>query len=72
MHNIGKNIFINIAIGSGFKVNEIRIDQDESEFIDRIKDMQPDIIGMSCVLSTMMHSIKGPFNSLKKKGLGIV
>ena len=58
LHDIGKNIFRSMAEAAGFEVHDIGIDQPPSAFVDKVKEVNPDIVGMSGVLTLALESMK--------------
>ncbi len=69
VHDIGKNIFRSMAEAAGFEVVDLGIDISTSTFVDKVKSMKPQIIGMSGVLTLALESMKNTVNTLKKAGL---
>ena len=51
MHDIGKNIFKAMVEIPGFEVHDIGIDQPASVFVDKVKEVNPEIVGMSGLLT---------------------
>lgn len=54
IHDIGKNLVAMMMEGAGFKVVNLGINNDAEKFINAIKEHQPDIVGMSALLTTTM------------------
>lgn len=54
IHDIGKNLVAMMMEGAGFKVINLGINNDAEKFINAIKEHQPDIVGMSALLTTTM------------------
>ncbi|AKL93934.1 dimethylamine corrinoid protein MtbC [Clostridium aceticum] len=69
LHDIGKNIFRSMAEAAGFEVYDIGIDQSASAFIQKVKEVKPQIIGMSGVLTLAIDSMKNIIDEMKKEGL---
>lgn len=69
VHNIGKDIFKVFAEASGFEVIDIGIDTPEEKFVEAVKEHKPDIVGMSCLITTGVTSIKKTVDKLKEAGL---
>lgn len=56
IHDIGKNIVGMILIGSGFEVINLGVNIPTEKFIEAIEKYEPDILGLSALLtSTMME-----------------
>jgi trimethylamine corrinoid protein len=58
MHDIGKNIFKMMAVASGFGVQDLDVDVDPELFVQESKRIEPDILGLSCLLTTALPEIK--------------
>ena len=54
IHDIGKNLVAMMMEGAGFEVINLGINCDADKFIEAIKEHQPDILGMSALLTTTM------------------
>lgn len=69
LHDIGKDIFGNMAKSSGFQVVDIGIDVSARKFADYIVRIEPDIVAMSGVLRSSISSMKGIVDYLTKMNL---
>lgn len=69
LHDIGKNIFKNMAEIAGFEIYDLGIDQAPAAFIAKIKEVHPDIVGMSGVLTLALDSMKKTVDAIKEAGL---
>ncbi|ADL07553.1 cobalamin B12-binding domain-containing protein [Thermosediminibacter oceani] len=69
LHDIGKNIFRSMAEAAGFEVYDLGIDQPVSAFVEKVKEVKPDIVGMSGVLTLAIESMKATVEGLKQAGL---
>ncbi|MYC85392.1 MAG: cobalamin-binding protein, partial [Acidimicrobiia bacterium] len=58
IHDIGKNLVAMMMEGAGFEVIDLGINTDVDEFIEAILEHQPDILGMSALLTTTMPYMK--------------
>jgi 5-methyltetrahydrofolate--homocysteine methyltransferase len=58
LHDIGKNLVCMMAEGAGFEVYDIGVDQSLDKFMAAADKYQPDIIGMSALLTTTMTYMK--------------
>jgi 5-methyltetrahydrofolate--homocysteine methyltransferase len=54
IHDIGKNLVAMMMEGAGFKVVNLGINNDAEKFINAVKEHDPDIVGMSALLTTTM------------------
>ncbi|RJE47839.1 MULTISPECIES: cobalamin-dependent protein [unclassified Dehalobacter] len=69
LHDIGKNIFRSMSEAAGFEVFDLGIDQSPSAFIEKVKEVQPDIVGMSGVLTLALEAMKKTVDELKAAGV---
>ncbi|MFZ7119644.1 MAG: cobalamin B12-binding domain-containing protein [Eubacteriaceae bacterium] len=69
LHDIGKNIFKSMSEAAGFKVYDLGIDQPVSTFVEKIKEVKPDIVGMSGVLTLALEAMKDTVDGLREAGL---
>lgn len=58
MHDIGKNIFRMMADAAGFGVQDLNVDVDPELFVQESKQTKPDVLGLSCLLTTALPEIK--------------
>jgi 5-methyltetrahydrofolate--homocysteine methyltransferase len=69
IHDIGKNLVAMMMEGAGFEVINLGINNDADKFLEAIKQHQPDIIGMSALLTTTMPYMKVVIDALGEEGL---
>ncbi len=69
IHDIGKNLVAMMLEGAGFEVFDLGINTDADEFLAAIDEHQPDILGMSALLTTTMPYMKVVIDTLVEKGL---
>jgi methanogenic corrinoid protein MtbC1 len=69
LHDIGKNIFKNMAEAAGFEVIDLGIDVPAATFVEKVKEIKPEIVGMSGVLTLALDSMKKTVDELKTAGL---
>ncbi|HZK25649.1 MAG TPA: cobalamin-dependent protein [Oscillospiraceae bacterium] len=69
LHDIGKNIYKSMMEAAGFEVHDLGIDQPASAFIEKIKEVKPDVVGMSGVLTLALESMKETVDALKEAGV---
>jgi corrinoid protein of di/trimethylamine methyltransferase len=69
MHDIGKNMVAVMLKGVGFDVVDIGINVDTQEFIRRVREEKPDILGLSALLTTTMDQMRVVIEALKEQGL---
>jgi corrinoid protein of di/trimethylamine methyltransferase len=69
IHDIGKNIVAALLFSAGFEVIDLGKDVPVEEFIRAVKEYNPDIIGLSALLSTTLPVQKEVIEALKRNGL---
>lgn len=69
LHDIGKNIFKSMAEASGFEVYDLGIDVPVSTFVEKVREVKPEIVGLSGVLTMAIDSMKDTIDGLKNAGL---
>ena len=68
IHDIGKNLVAMMLEGAGFEVFDLGINTDVEEFLAALDERQPDILGMSALLTTTMGYMKVVIDTLIEKG----
>ncbi|MEA3340454.1 MAG: corrinoid protein [Chloroflexota bacterium] len=69
LHDIGKNLVGMMLEGGGFDIIDMGTDISPDEFVEIVKAEQPDIIGLSALLTTTMPSMKLTIEALAEAGL---
>src|SRR4051812_32784905 len=69
IHDIGKNLVAMMMEGAGFDVINIGINNAVEKYLAAIEEHQPDIVGMSALLTTTMPYMKVVIDTLKEKGM---
>ena len=69
MHDIGKNLVIMMLEGAGYDVIDLGVDLTVEKLIQKIKEIKPDILGLSALLTTTMPEIENVIEALKDNGL---
>ena len=69
IHDIGKNLVAMMLEGAGFEVIDLGINTDADKFLAALEKHQPDILGMSALLTTTMPYMKVVIETLKEQGL---
>jgi len=68
LHDIGKNLVCMMAEGAGFEVIDIGVDQSVEKFMAAADKCNPDIIGMSALLTTTMTYMKTVIDGFHEAG----
>ena len=69
IHDIGKNLVAMMMEGAGFEVIDLGINTDAEKFIAALEEHQPDILGMSALLTTTMPYMKVVVDTMKERGI---
>jgi methylmalonyl-CoA mutase cobalamin-binding domain/chain len=69
IHDIGKNLVSMMLEGAGFEVINIGINNPVENYLKALEEHQPDILGMSALLTTTMPYMKVVIDTLQQKGL---
>ena len=69
IHDIGKNIFTALLEVEGFDVVDLGVDVPPARFVEAIRNHDPDIVGMSCLLSTSIEAMKNTVDAITEAGL---
>jgi 5-methyltetrahydrofolate--homocysteine methyltransferase len=69
VHDIGKNIVKIVLEGSGFEVIDLGKDVKILTFVDKCKELNPDILAISALLTTTMENIPKVIEDLERVGL---
>ena len=69
IHDIGKNLVAMMMEGAGFEVINIGINNGVEDYLEAIEEHQPDILGMSALLTTTMPYMKVVIDTLVEQGL---
>jgi len=69
LHDIGKNLVGMMCEGAGFDVRNLGADVEPNEFLEAIKEFEPDIVGMSALLTTTMRSMGDTIKAIEEAGL---
>jgi len=69
IHDIGKNLVAMMMEGAGFQVINLGINNDADKFLNAVREHNPDIVGMSALLTTTMPYMDVIIKALKEHGL---
>ena len=69
IHDLGKDIVIFLLDINGFEVHDLGVDVPPERFVEAIKKFDPQIIGMSALLTLAFESMKSTVEAIKKAGL---
>jgi 5-methyltetrahydrofolate--homocysteine methyltransferase len=69
IHDIGKNLVSMMMEGAGFDVFDLGINNPVENYLEAVEKHQPDILGMSALLTTTMPYMKVVIDTMKEKGI---
>ncbi len=69
IHDIGKNLVAMMMEGAGFDVINLGINTPVEDYLKALEEHQPDILGMSALLTTTMPYMKVVIDTLKSEGI---
>jgi 5-methyltetrahydrofolate--homocysteine methyltransferase len=69
LHDIGKNLVGMMCEGAGFEVKDIGKDIAPEGFVEAVKEFNPDVVGMSALLTTTMRAMEHTVKALEEAGL---
>jgi 5-methyltetrahydrofolate--homocysteine methyltransferase len=69
LHDIGKNLVGMMCEGAGFEVKDIGKDVAPEDFVAAVKEFEPDVVGMSALLTTTMRAMESTIKVLEEAGL---
>ena len=69
LHDIGKNLVGMMCEGAGFEVEDIGKDIAPEGFVEAVKKFEPDVLGMSALLTTTMRAMESTIKELEEAGV---
>jgi methanogenic corrinoid protein MtbC1 len=69
IHDIGKDMVSFMLDINGFEVHDLGVDVPAEKFVEAIKAFQPEVVGMSALLTTAFESMKNTVAVIKDAGL---
>ena len=69
LHDIGKNLVDMMCEGAGFEIIDLGFNVPPEKFVAAIKEHQPNIVGMSAMLTTTMRAMGYTIKSIEEAGL---
>jgi corrinoid protein of di/trimethylamine methyltransferase len=69
MHDLGKTIVIAMLAGAGFEVIDLGVDVPVQTFVDTVRKLKPDVVGLGAYMTTTMLLMKDVIDCLKAEGL---
>ncbi|WP_416899509.1 MAG: corrinoid protein [Minwuia sp.] len=69
IHDIGKNLVGMMLEGAGFEVVDLGINNPVENYLEALEEHQPEILGMSALLTTTMPYMKVVIEALKERNI---
>lgn len=69
IHDLGKNILATLLKSQGFEVYDLGVDVAPNLVVDKVKEIRPDFVGFSVLITTAFDSMKQAAAMLHKAGL---
>ena len=66
VHDIGKNLVAMMLEGSGYDVVDLGVNKTPEEILDKANELDPDVVGLSALLTTSMPSMQRTVALFKK------
>lgn len=71
LHDIGKNLVVMMLKGAGFDVMDIGVDVASDVFVQKAKESNAQIIGLSALLTTTMPAMEKTVQAIKDASLNV-
>ncbi len=71
LHDIGKNLVGLMMRANGFKVYDLGVDVEPRAFIDKAKEVNADLIGMSLIMSICLDQMEKVCQLVKENGIKV-
>jgi len=69
IHDIGKSIVGTMLMVAGFDVVDLGVDVPTEKFIEKAKEVKPEIVGLSALMTTTMVKMADVIKALEREGL---
>jgi len=69
IHDLGKSIFATLLKLEGFKIYDLGVDVNPDIVIEKVKEIKPDFLGFSALLTMTFDPMKSIIDRLEKAGL---
>ena len=69
IHEIGKTLVATMLAASGFEVRDLGVDVSAQRFVDAVRDIEADIVGLSALLTTTVLNQESVIQALTEAGL---
>jgi len=69
IHDLGKNILATLLKLEGFKIYDLGVDVDPDIIVEKVREIQPDFLGFSALLTITFDPMKKVIDKLEEAGL---
>ena len=69
IHEIGKTLVATMLAANGFEVHDLGVDVSAQQFLDKVREVTPDVVGLSALLTTTILNQETVILTLKEAGL---
>ncbi len=69
IHNIGKDIVAFMLDVNGFEVHDLGVDVPPARFVEKIREVKPDMVGLSGLLTVAFQAMKETVDAIKAADL---
>jgi len=69
LHDIGKNLVAALLEGGGFEVSDLGVDVAPERFVAAVREQQPQLLGLSALLTTTLPGMKTTLEALRSAGV---
>lgn len=69
IHEIGKTLVATMLSANGFEVQDLGVDVPSQRFVDAVREMNADVVGLSALLTTTMLNQEAVIRGLGEAGL---
>jgi 5-methyltetrahydrofolate--homocysteine methyltransferase len=69
IHEIGKTLVATMLSANGFQVHDLGVDVSPQGFVDAVREVEADVVGLSALLTTTMLNQEAVILTLKEAGL---
>ncbi len=69
LHDIGKNLVGMMLEGAGFEVIDMGVDVTVEDVVDKVNEIQPQVLGLSALLTTTMPEMENMIEVLQTRGM---
>jgi 5-methyltetrahydrofolate--homocysteine methyltransferase len=69
IHDIGKSLVVAMLSAESFEVFDLGIDVPDEVFVEKVRELKPDVLGMSALVTTTMMKFRDVIVALEEAGL---